>query len=189
MGDTDNQTSHMSQCMHSFDELIQRCTAFSLQALEKAQGEVLDALQTSSATPLVKTLQMIQLQKAISAVGMFSMFDAMLQDGFACGDGFRRAGELLEERNNVELKDRFTNFQLAINVLKHGRGRSYDTLVQKASGLPFRIKLSDEAFFAEGDVSEVATLIEVNDEFVRNCANVITEVAMALRNVTAKGLE
>jgi hypothetical protein len=34
---------------------------------------------------------MLQLQKAISAVGMFSLFEAMLQDGLECSDGFREA--------------------------------------------------------------------------------------------------
>ena len=64
-----------------------------------------------------------------------------------------------------------------INVLKHGRGRSYDALVVKADRLPFRVKRPGEAFFFEGDVSEVATLIEVDDAFVLGCADVIRRVA------------
>ena len=81
--------------MHSFSELVQRCTAFNLNALEAAQQLTIEGLQTSAATPLVKTLQMIQLQKAISAVGMFSMFDSILQEQLQCDDGFRKAMELL----------------------------------------------------------------------------------------------
>jgi hypothetical protein len=167
--------------MHSFDELVQRCTEFSLDALRQAQARALEALETSSATGLVKALQMIQLQKAISAVGMFSIFDAILQDGLECADGFRRAGELLEKQGEFTLKQRFGDLQLAINVLKHGRGRSYDALVEKADALPFRIKLPNEYFFNEGDVSEVSTLIEVDDAFVRSCADVIREVSVALQ--------
>jgi len=34
-----------------------------------------------------------------------------------------------------------------------------------------------EAFFFEGDVSEVATLIEVDDAFVLSCAEVIRQVS------------
>jgi hypothetical protein len=167
--------------MHSFDELIQHCTEFSLEALGEAQQKVVEALQTSSATSLVKALQMVQLQRVISAVGMFSMFDAILQDGLQCADGFRMAGELLEKQGAVALTERFGDLQLAINVLKHGRGRSYDALVQKARALPFRIKLPDEYFFNEGDVSEVSTLVEVDDAFLRSCAEVIREVSAALK--------
>ncbi len=114
--------------MHAFSELVQRGTTFSLNALEAAQQRVVKELQANAVTPLVKTLQIIQLQKAISAVGMFSMFDAILQDRLQCADGFQDAAALLEAKGEVLLKERFSDLQLAINVLKHGKGRSYDSL-------------------------------------------------------------
>lgn len=117
--------------MHDFGELIQRSTAFSLNALESAQIRAIEGLQTSAATSLVKTLQMVQLQKAIFAVGMFSIFDAILQDQLQGADGFRDATELLESKGNAVLKERFFDLQLAINVLKYGKGRSYDALFKK----------------------------------------------------------
>jgi hypothetical protein len=167
--------------MHEFNELIQRSTAFSLGALDEAQQHTVDALQTSAATTLVKTLQMVQLQKAISAVGMFSMFDAILQDQLHCKDGFKEAGQLLEDQGEVVLKENFSNLQLAVNVLKHGKGRSYVDLVQKAATLPFRVKLPDEHFFNEGNVSEISTLVEVDDAFVLLCAEVIHAVSIAVQ--------
>lgn len=166
--------------MHDFSELVQHSTAFSLQALEAAQKSTIKRLQTSGATPLVKTLQMIQLQKAISAIGMFSLFEAALQEQLECADGFREAGILLEAKGEVALKEQFSYLQQAINVLKHGKGRSYDALVQKAELLPFRLKLPDEAFFDEGDVAEVSTLVEVDDAFVLLCAEVIHDVSAAI---------
>jgi len=54
-----------------------------LNALAQANEKVIDELQTSAATPLVSALQMIRLQKVVSAVGMFSIFAAMVQDGIA----------------------------------------------------------------------------------------------------------
>ena len=169
--------------MDWFEELTQHCTEFSLEALGEVQQKVIEELQTRSATPLIKALRMVQLQKAISAVGMFSMFDAVLQDRLQCeGGGFRAAEQLLEERGEVALNERFRDLQLAINVLKHGRGRSYDALVKKASALPFRVKLPDEDFFYEGDVAEILTLVEVDDAFLRSCAETIREVSLALRS-------
>ena len=75
---------------------------------------------------------MVQLQKVITAVGMFSIFEAMLQDGLACNDGFRGAKDVLEQEGELTLKERFGNLELAINVLKHGRGWSHDKLVKKS---------------------------------------------------------
>ena len=170
--------------MHAFSELIQHSTAFTLKALGSAQQGLIDKLQCSAATPLIKALQMVQLQRAISAVGMFSMFDAILQEELKCVDGFRKAEELLEAAGEIALKERFGDLQLAVNVLKHGRGRSYDALVQKVGSLPFRVKLPDEAFFCEGDVAEVSTLIEVDDAFVQLSAEVIHDVSVAINSVS-----
>lgn len=167
--------------MHKFSELVQRSMVFSLDALGAAQQRTADALQTSAATTLVKTLQMVQLQMAISAVGMFSMFDAILQDQLQCKDGFQKAGQLLEIQGEVALKEQFTDLQLAVNALKHGKGRSYEILVKKAASLPFRVKLPDEHFFNEGDISEIATLVEVDDAFVLLCAEVIDAVSVSVR--------
>jgi hypothetical protein len=115
---------------------------------------------------------------------MFSMFDAILQDELHCADGFRKAAELLEAAGDVALKERFGDLQLAVNVLKHGSGRSYDALVQKAGSLPFRVKLPDEGCFCEGDVAEVSTLVEVDDAFVKLCAEVIHDVSSAINQMS-----
>ena len=167
--------------MHRFDELAYRCATFTLESLQGVNERTVEALQTSAATSLVKTLQMIQLQKVILAVGMFSIFEASLQDRLSCSDGFREAGEILEQQGENELKESFSDLAAAINVLKHGRGRSYDALVAKAETLPFRVKMPGEAFFFEGDVSEVSTLVEVDDEFVQRCGHMIGQVSQALR--------
>lgn len=166
--------------MHRFDEIAQHGMEFSLAALNSAQNRVLQELDSSSATPLVKALQMVQLQKAVIAVGMFSMFEAMLQDELVCSDGFREAAARLQAKGEIEIKERFGDLQLAVNVLKHGRGRSYEALVKKARALPFRVKLPAETSFSEGDVSEISTLIEVDDAFVRSCAEAIRDVSMAI---------
>lgn len=168
--------------MHTFTELVDRCSAFTLDALSQAERKLEEDLQNSAATSLVKSLQMVQLQKAILAVGMFSMFEAILQDGLGCKDGFIEAKEILRCEDETVLYKRFSDLQLAINVLKHGRGHSYDELVKNIE-LPFRIKQPYEVFFCEGDVSEVSTLIEVDDAFVRNCAQVICEVSSIIKRV------
>ena len=66
--------------MHSFTELFDRCAIFTIKTLNTVNEKTVESLQTSSSTSLVKTLQMIQLQKTIFAVGMFSIFEAILQE-------------------------------------------------------------------------------------------------------------
>ncbi|MFA5215968.1 hypothetical protein [Sulfuricurvum sp.] len=169
--------------MHSFTDLVDRCTTFTLETLREANERTIEALQTSSATSLVKTLQMIQLQKAILAIGMFSIFEAKLQDCLNCYNGFSEAKNILADQGELHMKERFNDLYLAVNVLKHGRGGSYDALVTKAESLPFRIKLPDESFFLEGDASEVFTLIKVDDAFVQHCSSVISDVSGVIRRV------
>lgn len=165
--------------MHTFTEIVDRCAAFTLETLRQTEMSIVAELQISSSTSLVKSLQMLQLQKAISAVGMFSMFEASLQDGLGCKDGFLEAKTILEREGETLLVQRLSDFRLAINVLKHGQGRSFEELVKKTIDLPFKINQQDN-FFCEGDLSEVSTLIEVDDAFVRNCAHVIYEVSAVI---------
>lgn len=166
--------------MHSFSELVDRSTSFTLKALREAEQRVVDTMRTSAASGLVKSLQMIQLQKAITAVGMFSIFEAMLQDRQAGRNGFTEARRCLEQQGEEALARRFLLFTYAVNVLKHGHGRSYEALLAEGEALPFRLKRPDEHFFFEGDVSEVSMLIQVDDAFVLGCAEIISEVSAAL---------
>ncbi len=163
--------------MHDFIELADICTTFTLQALEEAEQKIIEEHQTSARTSLVKGLQSFRLSKAFFITGMFSVFEAQLQSSFNCKNGFEKANEILEKKQQNVIKEKFNDLCLAINVIKHGRGDSYDKLVAKAKSLPFRIRLSDEYFFCEGDVTEVNTLVEVNDEFVKYCLDVIKEVS------------
>ena len=163
--------------MHSFTELMNIGAIFTLNALDEASKKTIDVLDISGSTSPIKTLQMIQLQKVILAVGMFSIFEASLQKGLNCRNGFDDANKILEGDGKLEMKERFGDLCLAINVLKHGRGRSYNTLVKKADVLPFRIKQPGEELFFEGDVSEISTLVEVNDTFVQLCGDVICDVS------------
>ena len=169
--------------MHEFTELIYRCTSFSLDSLNRVNDEIIKEMESSAATILVKNLQMINLHKAVLAVGMFSIFEAHLQDNLDCENGFSEAKKILNQAGENEIKERFNDLILAVNVLKHGRGRSYDALVKRANQLPFRVKLPDEYFFDEGDVSEITTLVEVDDVFVKQCSKSIEEVSNVVRQV------
>ena len=46
-----------------------------------------------------------------------------------------------------------------MNVLKHGRGQSYEELLATPN-LPFFLKRSEDNFFEEGDIAEPESLID-----------------------------
>ena len=166
--------------MHYYKDLVLSGTAYTLNALDEAQLNVVKKIQVSGAISEVKNLQMIELQKAILAIGMFSLFESMLQQELNCTNGFRKAKELLKKAENHKLLERFNTFYLAINVLKHGRGSSYDKLISTTEQLPFQIKSKNQSFFNEGEVDEVATYIKVDNAFVLNCADIIQQVSNAV---------
>lgn len=169
--------------MHPFSELTHYAVTFTLKTLSRAQEAAIDELQVSARTPLIKALQAMQMQKAATAVGIVSLFEAAIQDAFHCRESYREAEEILERQGDVELRGRLSDLLLAINALKHGRGRSHQALAAKADGLPFRVLRSDEEYFNEGEISEIRTLIKVDDDFLRDCVDVIRPVAEALRKV------
>lgn len=169
--------------MHKFTELIDRSTNFALNALHEAERRNSDQLQGSGATSLVKTAQMIRLHRIIVAVGMFSIFEAILQDRLLGDGGFGYVRRCLRDAGEVDLEIKFSRYVNAINVLKHGSGRSYQRLLEEIENLPFRIKPLGEAFFYEGDVSEVSSLIDVDDRFILECADIIRNVSAAIAKV------
>ena len=127
---------------------------------------------------------MARLDRIIFAVGMFSVFEALLQDSLDCKDGFKEAKKILEQAGDIQLLSQFQDLELATNALKHGRGRSYDSLIAKNGGsVSSKIKLPDEYFFDEGDVSEVSTLIDVDDTFIFYCVDIISQVSESIKRV------
>jgi hypothetical protein len=97
-------------------------------------------------------------------------------------NGFKEIERFLDCEKEDTLKDSFKNVYLAVNVLKHGRGHSYNALVERATGgLPFQIKLPSQSFFDEGNVSEISTLIQVDSAFVTYCADLIRQVSKVVQ--------
>jgi hypothetical protein len=171
--------------MHAFDtDLLPLCAEFTLSHSQSVQDRVHEELQPSARTPLVTALRMLRLQRAILVTGMFSLFESLLQSEMGWTEPFDRLKEHLIQSGNTELVEAFNDYQLAINVLKHGNGRGYRQLLAKSPKLEFKVKPKGEALFFEGDVSEVSVLIDVNEQFVRRCAVLIQEVSAIIRSNT-----
>jgi hypothetical protein len=124
---------------------------------------------------------MSRLQKIILVVGMFSLFEALLQQRMRWAQPFDRLNDFLRQCDRDELAEVFGDYRLAVNVLKHGHGRSYEQLLARSCKLEFRVKPKEEYLFSEGDVSEVGVLVDVDDGFVRRCAALIQEASAIIR--------
>ena len=169
--------------MHSFSELLHMCSVFTLTTLKEVEDKTIEGIQTSAATSLVKTLQMIRLDKVIFAVGIFSVFEALLQERLNCNNGFAEARNILRQSGDTTLLEQFSDIELVVNALKHGRGRSYNALVAKSGGtLSSQLRQPFDNFFNEGDVSEVTALIDVNDKFIYDCVEVISKVLKVIQD-------
>ena len=171
--------------MHEFSELAWRSIGFVMTKLDELEAQVLKELESSGANVHVKNLQAINMQRVINAVGAFTIFEAHLQDQFVwkynveTKYAFDEARKRLIAKNQIELENRFGALMDAINVLKHGKGNSYDKLLLR-DNLPFRIKQANENFFDEGEVAEIQTLIQVDSNFVVYCLQVINAVSTEL---------
>ncbi|MCG7855484.1 hypothetical protein MD537_00765 [Flavihumibacter sediminis] len=151
--------------------------------MKEVEDKAIEDLQTSAATSFVKTLQMVRLHKVIFAVGIFSVFEALLQDRLNCNNGFTEAKYILRQAGETTLLEQFSNIELAVNTLKHGQGRSYNAIIAKNGGtLTAQVKRHSENFFNKGDVSEVSSLIDVDDKFIEGCVDVIEKVSKVIQH-------
>ena len=158
--------------MDRFSDVTARYVDLIIDALDKA-SRVNRGDGRDGSTGFVKNAQALELGKVVTAVGIFSIFEARLQDCLECSDGFAELRKILLSAGEQDLALRFDQYAAAVNVLKHGKGRSYDSLLSMPAALPFVVKARDQHFFFEGDVSEPDTLVLVDDAFVRSCAELI----------------
>lgn len=163
--------------MQRFIQIISESTELHIENSNRNEKLIYDGLQDSGSTRLVINIQKMQWERAIFAIGIFSLFEAVVQNELHIekGSAFKELKERLKRNNKMELLIKFEEFYCAINVLKHGKGSSYTKLLEKQNSLPFEITLANSVSRNEGDISEIETLVYVDDEFLRSCLAVICE--------------
>jgi hypothetical protein len=154
--------------------LLTRCAEFSLEHIHNVEEQIYKKLETSGATRLVMALRLRRLQRAVVAVGMFSIFEALLQGSMNWEKTRPELDKYLRSCGESVLADRIAYYYEAINSLKHGLGNSHSKLLSRPS-LEFEVREQGD-FFSEGDVSEVGVLVDADDDFVRLCSELIGEV-------------
>ena len=97
--------------------------------------------QNSSDTQIQKLQTMTKKLESV-AVDTLSIFEARMQYHFRRGPFPRKLKSLLLESQKTNLADRVHQYYLAINVLKHGKGKSYRELLNSPNCL-FTLKSSE----------------------------------------------
>lgn len=162
-------------------EMLTHCCGYLLPKLDDGEEHTFRELEHSGATRLVNALRSFRVQRTILVVGMFSIFEAVLQAELQQNAPFKTLEDDLRDAGRPELAEQFRIYHNANNVLKHGEGRSLEKL-KNESDLPFEIKTHDSWFEGEGDVVEGQLLVGVTSEFVTTVATLIEEItAVVLR--------
>lgn len=164
-------------------QLFTACMDFTLHHTHESEQQTLKELETSGATRLVNALRVFRLQRAVLAVGMFSMFEALLQYKLKWKDPIVQLDDYLRTHDKKELASAIFDYRLAVNALKHGEGRSHKELLARADKLEFKVRANGAHFYGEGDVTDVGTLVDVDDKFVRPCAELIEQVSETIRDL------
>ncbi|BBD38803.1 hypothetical protein Amn_36830 [Aminobacter sp. Y103A] len=147
-----------------------------LPLIDEKEHQAIEALSESGSTVAVNSLRALRVQRTVISVGMFSAYEAVLQDEFGFGDyAFQDLEKLLMKLGRKDVVEVFVNYKLAINVLKHGKGKSYDQLLSRHSMLDFDVRGDGSDFDEEGDVTDGQFLVRVDSHFVRRCAEVIEQ--------------
>jgi hypothetical protein len=160
-------------------ELLARCGEFALRQIHSVEEKILKELETSGATRLVMGLRLCRLQRAVVAVGMFSIFESMLQGAMNWKEAIAELDKYLLRHGEVKLATRISDYFKAINALKHGFGASYTKLLN-SQNLEFKVRGQQDSFF-EGDVSEVGVLVDADDNFLRLGSELIGEVCAVIQ--------
>lgn len=157
-------------------EQLSRAANMVSQHLAEVSSICIDNLQKRARTGDVNGLRTCSMAITIIAVGLIGTFEGMLQGHFGWTDAYAELDRVLRAEKRVDLADRLFDYRLAVNVLKHGEGRSYDKLLDRRASLPFAIKDRGEAFFEEGDISEIGGLVDTRGPFIDHCVELISEI-------------
>jgi hypothetical protein len=110
------------------------------RATAKVSEDCISEIQQSLNAQHVTDAQIEDVRAAtvaleLAAVDLFSLFEARMQHHFRRGPFSRKLRSLLLEAGKTDLAERFHQYYLAINVLKHGKGASYRELSSTSNTL------------------------------------------------------
>jgi len=150
-------------------EHLRRSPIALLRHVDGVNEGIVTRLQKEATSELIDGLRMCTIGRTIIAVGLMGVFEAQLQQHFGWGNVPADLNDALRRVGRDDLVIRLSDIRDAVNVLKHGEGRSYERLLSRK-----------DAFFDEGDVSEISRLIEADSRFVEATVAALADIGAAL---------
>ena len=149
----------------------------SLTEVQAMHADLLIRGETDASSGLINGFRIVTLRVAILCIGGISAFEATAQQVAGWADPLPELDRELAAVGRDDLIARFRDIRDAVNVLKHGYGRSYD----RKGELGFRVKERGDAFFHEGDVGEISALVDPDEVFALECITILEELDQALK--------
>ena len=164
----------------SVPELVAAAQA-NAKTTEERISEILKLMDGQNGSDAqVEELRVATVALEWVSVDTFSLFEARMQHHFRRGPFSRKLKSLLLEAEQIDLADRFHQYYLAINVLKHGKGASYRELLNAPSSL-FVVKPTED--FIADEAHAPAGLVDVSvPGFFDGLATTILEAYHFLEN-------
>ena len=123
------------EVMQGVPELVAAARA-QAKASEDRISEILEFVNGQNASDAqLEELRVTTVALKLSAVDIFSLFEARMQHHFKRGPFSRKLKSLLLKSEKIDLADRVHQYYLAVNVLKHGKGASYRELLNAPNSL------------------------------------------------------
>ena len=144
-----------------------------LKILELMEGQNTSETQIQKLHTMTKKLESV-------AVDTLSIFEARMQYHFRRGPFPRKLKSLLLESQKTNLADRVHQYYLAINVLKHGKGKSYRELLNSPNCL-FTLK-SIEGNSTDNTYPETGLVDVTASDFFDGLVNTILDAYHFLEN-------
>jgi hypothetical protein len=139
-------------------ELVALARTSTKASVDRIQ-EVMTAMGGKAGTEAqVEDLRAATVSLELASVDIFSVFEARMQHNFKRGPFSRKLKALLLEAGQADLAEKFYQYYLAINVLKHGKGASHRELLS-ASNTLFDVKADQDV--AVDEARPAAGLIDV----------------------------
>lgn len=158
-----------------FDQLSRAARLLSGH-VDELQHRHVSNLQVGASNTDVVGLQTCAMATTFIIVGLVGCFEGRLQARYGGDRAYDQLDAELRKVTRDDLADSFQHYRKAVNVLKHGEGASYEALLRDRAALPFPVRGKGEAFFEEGDVSEVGGLIHTGGDFTDRCVRLIEEI-------------
>ena len=163
----------LPELVHAAQSTVKSSQDRMLEILKLAEGQTLSGAQIKEMTSETVAIE-------LTAVDIFTVFEARMQRHFKRGPLSRKVKAALLAAGHADLADRLHQHYLAINVLKHGTGASHRELLNNKSPMFVVTQAADAVAKSEG----VPTgLIDVTSpHFFDGLAETILEAYQFLEN-------